>query len=294
MKNKILSFMLVLCLIIPCTVMFAGCKDKDDKVTIDTWDGTIATVSEAINNVITIETAEELAGLAKSVNEGTTYEGITVKLVCDIDLANREWTPIGYGSSSVDDTLDVDSFAFKGVFDGKDHTIKNLKITTFVGGSETADAATGVGLFGLIHGATIKDLEIEKAVVKGNHYVGAAVGFARASILNDVDVEDVAITCTYKGGNEEGDKAGAVIGYIGNTMASNSSVTNCSAEDSTVEAARDAGQVIGCQSTDDNGTGTVTTQSNNEAENVVVTDNNSNNDNINDNIKNDIVGRVKG
>lgn len=294
MKNKFLSIILALCLIIPCAVMFTGCKDKETKATIDAWDGTVATVSEAVNNVITIETAEELAGLAKSVNEGTTYAGITVKLTMDLDLKNKEWTPIGYGSSSVDDTLDTDSFAFKGTFDGQDHTIRNLKITTFVGGSITEGAATGVGLFGLVHGATIKDFEIKNAEVKGNHYVGAAVGFARATVIDDIDVENVEITCTFKGGNEEGDKAGAVIGYIGNTKASNSSVTNCEAEDSTVSAARDAGQVIGCQSTDDNGTGTVTTQSNNEADNVVVTDNNSNNDNINDNIRNEVVGRVRG
>lgn len=296
MKNKILSFVLALCLIIPCAVMFTGCKDKETKATIDAWDGTVAEVSAADNNnVIIIETAEELAGLAKSVNEGTDYDGITVKLARDLDLQNKEWTPIGYGSNSGDETVDAHSAAFKGNFDGQDHTIYNLKITTFVGGSANAESATGIGLFGNIHGSTIKDLDIENAVVTGNHWVGAAVGFARACVINDVDVDNATITCTYLDKDEDGGKAGVVIGFIGNSIEKNSSVTDCEADDSTVSAARDAGQVIGCQSTDPYpGSTTTTTQSNNKAENVVVTDNNSNNDNVNDNIKNEVVGRVNG
>lgn len=296
MKNKFLSIVLALCLIIPCAVMFTGCKDKDSKATIDAWDGTVAEVSAADkNNVIVIETAEELAGLAKSVNEGTNYAGITVKLARDLDLQNKEWTPIGYGSNSGDETVDAHSAAFKGNFDGQDHTIYNLKITTFVGGSANAESATGIGLFGNIHGSTIKDLDIENAVVTGHHWVGAAVGFARACVITDVDVDNATITCTYLDEDEDGGKAGVVIGFIGNSIEKNSSVTDCEADDSTVSAARDAGQVIGCQSTDPYpGSTTTTTQSNNKAENVVVTDNNSNNDNKNDNIKNEVVGRVNG
>ena len=37
MKNKILSFIVALCLIIPCAVMFTGCKDDGFKG--DVWDG---------------------------------------------------------------------------------------------------------------------------------------------------------------------------------------------------------------------------------------------------------------
>ena len=88
-----------------------------------------------------------------------------------------------------------------------------------------------------------------------------------------------------------------LVGFVGNSMFANGVVTDCEAEDSTVNAARDAGQVIGCLSTDNYGSGvtTVATQSDNEAERVTVTDNNEtqNTDN-NDNIKNQIVGRVNG
>ena len=290
-KSKILSFVLALCLIIPCALVFTACKDNDD-----TWNGKTAKVSSAVNGVISIDSAEEFAGFAKSVNDGKDYAGITIKLTKDLNLKNKEWTPIGYGSNSGDNTLDANSTVFRGVFDGQHHTIENFKITTFIGGSTTEGAAVGVGLFGNIQGATIKNLDIENAIVKGHHYVGGAVGFARGSVVNNIDVEDVKITCTFKGGNEEGDKAGAVIGFSGNTMTANGVVKDCSADDCSVSAARDAGQVIGCLSTDNYGAGvtTTSTQSNNEADDVSVTDNNSNNDNINDNVKNEIVGRVKG
>lgn len=43
-----------------------------------------------------ISTAEELAGLAKLVNEGTdNFKNATVKLTADIDLSGKDWTPIG-------------------------------------------------------------------------------------------------------------------------------------------------------------------------------------------------------
>lgn len=294
-RNKILSFVLALCLIIPCALVFTACdKDKDPKAKVDAWDGSTVTVSEAVENVITIETAEELAGLAKSVNEGNTYEGVTIKLTSDLNLKNKEWKPIGYGSSSGYGLMDADSKAFKGVFDGQDHTIYNLKITTFVGGGiGSNEAASGIGLFGHTYGATIKNLDVEKATVTGNHFVGTIVGFAIGTTIEDVDVEDVAISCVYLNADESGDKAGAIVGWLGNNSTDSASMIDCSAEDSTVNAARDAGQVIGCMVSGTYSSNTTTTQSDNSAENVVVTDNNeTQNTANNDNIKNEIVGRV--
>ena len=43
----------------------------------------------------TLNTAEELAGLASLVNSGTSFAKKTVKLGSDIDLKGIEWTPIG-------------------------------------------------------------------------------------------------------------------------------------------------------------------------------------------------------
>ncbi len=297
--KKFLSLMLGICFIIPCIFMLSACGDKDPKEpSMEAWDGTVIEVSEAVNNVITIETAEELAGLAKEVNEGKTFAGKTIKLTCDMDLAGKEWTPIGSGNSEANGTLNAGK-RFDGIFDGQDHTIYNLKIT-IEGLLENDNLTSGVGLFGAIFDATIKNLEIENASVEGNHFVGVVVGHARGSVIEDVEVENASVSCEYLNDDESGDKAGVIVAFIGISPSNGSLVKNCSAEDCVVDADRDAGQLIGTLAIlDISGTGTVNraVQENNTVENVEVSCNESSSHVVGytksgQNIKNEIVGRV--
>lgn len=292
MKKKILTFVIAICLILPCMFAISACGNKNK---METWNGKTSEVSAAKDNVITIETAEELAGLAKSVNAGNTYEGVTVKLTKDMDLRNKEWTPIGYGACNYLGAIESGSY-FKGIFDGQNHTIKNLKITEFTkGGLTDSTKSTGVGLFGQIYNAEIKDLKIENATVKSNHYVGAVVGFSVDSDIKNCHVIKVDVDCVFANTDEEnGDKAGAVVGHFAQGIAETSSATisNCSAKDSVVKADRDAGQVIGSLSNN-------ATNTNNTAENVEVKWNESSVGLVdesytkaNTNITQDIVGRV--
>lgn len=65
----------------------------------DVWDGSTDTAWYDNNKDATsydISTAEELAGLAKVVNDGIdTFEGKTINLMNSLDLNNIKWTPIG-------------------------------------------------------------------------------------------------------------------------------------------------------------------------------------------------------
>lgn len=283
MKKKILSFALAFCLIIPAAFMFVGCKDKKEpaKPLGDVWDGTTIEVSEAVNDVITIESAREFAGFAKSVNEGNNYIGITVELATNIDLNNKAWTPIGYGCYELPDHSQEK--AFSGIFDGKGHTIYNLNIdysTTALGGEGTGSA--GIGLFGqLLDGAIVKNINVDTAVVKGNHFVAVIAGYSYLDVtIEHCIVKNAQVSCSYKDADDSGDKAGVIAGLI----LGNSVVAYCEARDSAVDAARDAGQVIGCRA---NSTSILNT-----ASNVTVTDNNQTQDlSTNDNITNDIIGR---
>lgn len=93
-----------------------------------------------------------------AVNAGTSYQGKTVLLACDIDLNNEEWTPIGKSGAT-----------FQGTFDGQNHTIFNLKIDK----PTTSD----VGLFGYTTTPGIlKNFTVENADVKGYLDVGAIAG----------------------------------------------------------------------------------------------------------------------
>ena len=287
--KKVFKKIIGSCMIIPCTFSLAGCdKDKDPKM--ETWDGSIKEVSEAVDGIVTIDTAEELAGLAKKVNEGTTYEGYTIKLAVDMDLANKEWTPIGFGNLNYVGEIDSQEGAsFNGVFDGQDHTIHNLKITTFSrGGQGDIEAASGIGFIGLNKG-TVKNLTIENANVKGNHYVGVLTGYNLNANIDNCHVKNSKVDCLYANVDDSGDKAGGIAGHFAKGLhdTDSATLTNCSVSNTEIKADRDAGKVIGCLS---NGA----TQDNNRANEVSVGWNESGNTEgkSNTNITNDIVGRV--
>ena len=260
--KRLLSFVLSICLIIPCMFVISGCKKEktnNETANIDIWDGSIVEVSSAVNGVIDIDSAEEFAGLAKSVNNGTSYKNTTIKLTIDLDLCNREWTPIGFGASggAEDIFMDGNSVPFDGIFDGGDHTVYNLKVSKFNGGGLHENSASGVGLFGHILHSEIKNLKIKKANIEGNHYVGAVVGFGFGSTISNCHVVDSYILCQYNNIDESGDKAGAVVGHLQNSYYKNAIITNCSAYTSVVSADRDAGRILGCLNYDNLGSQTL-------------------------------------
>lgn len=111
--KKLLGILLALLLciaLLPSALADGGMEDWTD-YTDTSWysDG---------ETVFHISNAEELAGLAKLVNDGNTFNGSTVYLDADLDLGGREWTSIGYGNN-------VKNY-WGGVFDGQGHTISRL------------------------------------------------------------------------------------------------------------------------------------------------------------------------
>lgn len=222
-----------------------GCGTIRETVAYNYWDGTVATaLPNEVDGVITISTAEQLAKLAAMVNAGQTFEGVVFKLACDIDLKNIEWTPIGCGSSTSDDIIEDYAHEFRGIFDGDGHTIYNLKITEFDGGAENTSSSRGVGLFGLLVDAEVKNFTIENAEVVGNHYVGTAVGYTHGSQVSNIVVKNSQVTGAWGDSEENGDKTGGIVGYL----ATVSSMSDCFIEDSSVKAVRDCALVAGWKS----------------------------------------------
>ena len=178
-----------------------------------------------------------VAGLiefAKQVNSGVDFSGKIITLMASIDLAGVEWTPIG----------NVQSKAFRGVFDGNSKTISNLTVT----GTE------GVGLFGYVDWnrgvghSTIQNIIIDNAVINGTHYVGALAGWVQTANVLDCNVLNSSINCINPVGGEDGDKAGAVVGYFSTAtqgIAGIAELENAYAKDCVVSAGRDAGQIVG-------------------------------------------------
>ena len=127
--------------------------------------GTSLRAQDAIQIEIATETA--LREFANAVNSGESYEGRTVTLTDDITLIG-EWTPIGNGARN---SKTYTGKAFKGTFDGGDHTISGLKITSTSGDNDA------VGLFGIVDGGTVKNLNLTDVNINvaSSNLAGAAI-----------------------------------------------------------------------------------------------------------------------
>ncbi|MBQ7321055.1 MAG: hypothetical protein IJW99_03065 [Clostridia bacterium] len=150
------------------------------------WDGTVATAfgggtgTEADPYLIT--NAQELALIAKNVNETTTdYLGVYFKQTADINLEGAAWEAIGHSKSGI---------SFKGVYDGGNYTIYNILNTPI----DPADVSTKIynGLFGWIADpAVIQNVKMVGGSVTGTKYAAAIVGFMNGgtvyNCVSDID-----------------------------------------------------------------------------------------------------------
>ncbi|MDY5931543.1 MAG: hypothetical protein SPJ34_05890, partial [Candidatus Ornithospirochaeta sp.] len=167
--------------------MLASCK-PDPAPTVKAWDGSVdkAWYNESAAS-FEISKASELAGLASLVNGGTTFEGKSLILKSDLDLANLEWTPIGQKAGN----------KFAGSFDGQNHTISNLKITPneAIAKEDTFDGYAA--LFGAMDGGTIKNVKVSGSV-EGKNVAGLLARMDSGLVENCISY--VAVVGTGKAG----------------------------------------------------------------------------------------------
>ena len=163
----------------------------------------------------TVTSAEGLKNIAKLVNEQWNL-GINITLTSDIDLSGIDWTPIG---------IDY-NHQYTGTFDGGDHTITGLTVTT---------SDQYAGLFGNLSG-TVKDVTLKDVKIESDNGVGYAGGVAGWSFGGKI--ENCSVSGSVSGSGMNGN-AGGVVGsqYKG-------SITGCSSS-ATVNAGSTAGGVAG-------------------------------------------------
>ena len=184
------------------------------------WDGAVASGfasgTGAESDPYLIQTAEQLAYLAQSVNAGTTYSGQYIKLANNIVLNDtsdwgkweisapkNQWTTIGKYSC-----------AFSGTFDGDGHTVSGMYINT---------TDSNQGLFGYCEDATLQKIGVERSYVNGTDNIGGVVGYSSATQGTTAIVTDC-----YNAGNVSG--AFSVGGIVGGNHSHNRDtalVTNC-------------------------------------------------------------------
>ena len=109
--KKIIATFLVLTMMLSMLVI---------STSADAWDGTSASASlkgeGTADNPYLVESAEDLKYIQVQVNEGNKFEGKYFKQTADIDLGNKEWTPIGERTAK----------PFIGLYDGNGYKIVNF------------------------------------------------------------------------------------------------------------------------------------------------------------------------
>ena len=154
------------------------------------WDGTADTSwYNETDNEFTLTDPQQLAGLAELVDGGETFEGKTIKLDVDMNLyvkdANGEpicFDPIGSYRSDT---------SFKGTFDGQNHTISNLSQNTWALDNGYYYTDCGLGLFGAVEDAAIKNLIMDNASISGESAIcGIVAAVAQNTTFENITVKN--------------------------------------------------------------------------------------------------------
>ena len=220
-ENKVLfALMLAVFAIVACA--FITFDDEDVSATDGVWSsGSVTSLSGegTESNPYKIGTANELAFLAEKINAGEAkYVGKHYVLVSDINLAGKEWVPIG--------TKDK---PFMGVFDGKNHKIVGLTVKYMLPEGGKADKMYK-GLFG----ATSSDVTIGSVLNGYEPDMLKVLDWSKnCAVLKNIVFTDVGISV-------EGQTVGALVGKATNTY-----IDNVKVESGSLKTMGNSGGVVG-------------------------------------------------
>ncbi len=215
-------------------------------------------VKAGLNKTYTVSEPAELYWLAGQINSGAlNSQGITIKLADSLDengmdFKGEAWQPIGTAEHP-----------FAGAFDGNGKTIKNLTIdnpeldnaglfgcvktdkgignVTIDQASITARKSAGALVGSIVSKESIKNVTVRNVTVKANHFAGAMAGYIYSSVEN-CSADHVTVTAVALNDNDNGDKAGGLIGFIGEK---GYKIKDCTVTGCAVTGVRDVGGMVG-------------------------------------------------
>ena len=187
----------------------ASVTGEKEVVFFDLWDGTADTswYNETATE-FTMTSAEQLAGLAELVDNGNNFAGKTIMLDADMDLYAVDengnsicFDPIGSYRKDI---------IFEGTFDGQNHTIANMSQNTWALDNGYYYGDLGLGLFGAVENATIKNLVMDNASISGE---SALCGTIAAVAGDNVTFENITVKNSKVADYQY--YAGGIVGWAG-------------------------------------------------------------------------------
>lgn len=165
-----------------------------------------------------LSTAADLAGLAQLVNAGESFTNKIIALKNNIVLdKTSNWIPIGTKDNK-----------FTGTFDGNGNTVSNLMFDQ----SMAADAVYA-GFFGVVDGATIKNVTVEGNITAHTNTEGAsyncggicAIAYGTSAFENCTS--NVNIDGTKMGYDSDGMLAAGIVGAVPGYVNAKATFTGC-------------------------------------------------------------------
>lgn len=205
---------------------------------LDSYNPTIGLCGEGTADApYIISSDDQMLQLMMKVNSASTNRQITSQtylqqvVPIDMDMASFScdmrygWYPIG---------CDV-NLPFRGVFIGNE--ISNIW--------SDRPSSPGIGLFGFVHNATLKDIAVKDSEFLGNYAVGAVAGAVISA--GDDHGKSIFVNCSIRDTQVEGSSGSFAIGGITGAidMYGNALFTGCSAEGGAVTGSYNVGGIVG-------------------------------------------------
>ena len=183
-----------------------------------------------------VKTAEQLSCFAKSINNGTTYQGQYVKQTKNIklndnlndkvstnDLSNVHlWTTAGYSEETHDENWNWFRVGngFFGTYDGDNHIISGLYITD---ASKYNENCNSRAMFAYTKNATFKNMTFTDTYIHTTGYDGGAtlVGYAYENLtLNNINTYGTGYFYDERDNYKTSNNAGIIAIYDANNVGS--------------------------------------------------------------------------
>ena len=210
MKKRILSILLVVCMVLTLLPSFTITAKAAGEGTGDPANGEFALDTSGFNE---IRNADQLAYVAQQINNNIpNWRTANYKIINNIDLSRYpDWEPIGIGGK------DVNWPEFKGTFDGGGFTISNLRQDRDGGDFGLFGSISNYEAAGVVRNITLSNVQITASSIMVNTAIGAIVG------NNYGTVENCSVAGTISATSDGGYAyVGGIVGRV-----NNGTVRNC-------------------------------------------------------------------